>query len=684
MLHSKRQPSLSPNPIASAVHGNRHAAVRDTFAVVLAASLCLTASAFVSLAQATEQPKPATAATRAANQAVLAELPFADRQDYENAQRGWMGTLSDSIIRDAQGNEVWNTRSFAFLDQAQAPATVNPSLWRQAQLNMKNGLFKVTDRIYQIRGLDISNMTIIEGDTGLIVIDPLMTKETSQAALSLYYQHRPKKPVVAIIYSHSHADHFGGVQGIVSPADLASGKVKIYAPDGFMQAATSENIYAGNAMTRRAEYMFGYALPRDATGMVDSGIGKTLPLGTITLLPPTDIIKTTGETRTIDGVQVEFEMAPDTEAPAEMIMYFPQFKTLDIAEDAIHTMHNLYTLRGAKTRDASKWWRVLDESLDRYGDRSDILIGQHEWPTWGQDQIKQYLANQRDAYKYINDQSLRLINEGYTKTEIGEMVKLPPALAKQWYLRDYYGTVNHNAKAVYDYYMGWYDGNPADLYPLPPREAAQHYVQYMGGADNAIRQARVSYEHGDYRWVAEVMKQVVYADPHNKAARDLEADALEQLGYQAESGPWRNVFLTGAQELRNGVPPAAATASTDADTLRALSDDMFLDYLAIRLNGERAAGAHIALNWVQPDTGKRYALHVENGVFLYKADAQDPHADATLTVTRDGLVAVMTKKSTLQQELANGHAKLEGNPAALAEWFGLLDPFELQFPIVAR
>jgi alkyl sulfatase BDS1-like metallo-beta-lactamase superfamily hydrolase len=680
MLHSKQRPTPSPQSAVSAIYD----AVRDAIAIVATGSLCLTAATFATQAQAAEQVKPATAATRAANLAVLDALPFADRQDYDDAQRGWMGTLSDGKIRDAYGNVVWDLNAYAFLDRAQAPDTVNPSLWRQAQLNAKSGLFKVGDRIYQVRGFDVSNMTIIEGDTGLIVIDPLLSKETAHAALALYYQHRPQKPVVAVIYTHSHADHFGGVQGIVSASDLAAGKVKIYAPDGFMHEAVSENIDAGNAMTRRSEYMFGTFLPKNANGQVDTGLGKTLSLGTITLLPPTDIIKTTGETRTIDGVQVEFEMAPDTEAPAEMLMYFPQFKALCVAEDAIRTLHNLYTLRGAKTRDAAKWWRVLDETLDRYGDRSDVMFAQHTWPTWGQDQIVSLLANERDAYKYINDQTLRLINEGHTKTEVGEMVKLPPDLARQWYLRGYYGTVNHNAKAVYDYYMGWYSGNPADLYPLPPKEAAQRYVKFMGGAHNAIRQARDSYAHGDYRWVAEVMKQVVYADPHNQVARNLEADALEQLGYQAESGPWRNEFLSGALELRNGVAPQTDTASINTNTLRALSDEMFLDYLSIRLNGERAAGTHIALNWVQPDTGKRYVLRIENGVFLYKADATDAQADATLTITRDGLVGVLTKQSTLKAEIAAGHAGLDGNPAALATWLGLLDPVQQGFPIVAR
>jgi len=657
--------------------------------LLVSTSLIGGASAFalppsLASAQAAELPKDATDATRSANAAVLDQLPFADRQDFADAQRGWLGTLDNSKILDAQGNLVWDTDSYAFLTQGAAPATVNPSLWREAQLNANNGLFKVTDRIYQVRGLDISNMTIVEGDSGLIVIDPLLSKETSHAALELYYRHRPKKPVVAVIYSHSHADHFGGVAGIVSEADLKAGRVRIYAPDGFMKEAISENIYAGNAMTRRSEYMFGIYLPKNEKGQIDTGLGKTLSLGTVTLLPPTDIIKTTGETRTIDGVQVEFEMAPGTEAPAEMLMYFPQFKALCAAEDAIHTLHNFYTLRGAKNRDAAKWWSVLDQTIDRYGDRSEVMFAQHQWPIWGHDRIKTFLGNERDEYKFINDQSLRLINKGYTKTEIGEMVKLPPALAKQWYLRGYYGTVNHNAKAVYDYYMGWYNGNPADLYPLPPKETAQRYVKFMGGADNVMRQARVSYAQGDYRWVAQVMKQVVYADANNKAARDLEADALEQLGYQAESGPWRNEFLLGAQELRHGLAPERASASTDPDTLRAMTDPMFLDYLGICLNGDRAAATKLAINWIQPDTGKRYGLSIENGVFLYKADFQYGKPDATLTISRNDLIAVLARQKTLQQEFADSHAKLDGNPAALGTWLGLLDQFTKNFPIMTR
>lgn len=634
-------------------------------------------------ADAAATPGDATAATRQANEAVLQQLPFNDRQDYEDAQRGWLGTLADSEIRNAQGRVVWNLSDYAFLRADAAPATVNPSLWRQAQLNLKHGLFRVTDRIYQVRGFDLSNMTLIEGDTGLILIDPLLTAETAHAALELYYQHRPRKPVVAVIYTHSHVDHFGGVKGVIREEDVKAGRVKVLAPEGFMEEAVSENIYAGNAMSRRAQYMYGALLPKGPTGQVDAGLGKTVSLGTVTLIAPTDLVRKSGETRTIDGVQIEFQMAPGTEAPAEMLMYFPQWKALCAAEDATHNLHNLYTIRGAQVRDANQWWRALDATLDRYGDRTEVLFAQHHWPKWGQQNIDAFLGRQRDAYKFIHDQSLRLANQGYTMTEIGERVKLPPALAGQWDLRDYYGTVNHNAKAVYQRYLGWYSGNPADLHPLPPEAAAKRYVQYMGGAGKVLAQARESYAQGDYRWVAEVVKHVVFADPDNQAARKLEADALEQLGYQAESASWRSAYLMGARELRNGVQRLASTQSASPDMVQAMTDPMFLDYLAVRLNGERAAGRTLKINWVQPDTGKRYALTVENAVFRYKADQQHADAQATLTVPRAVLIGALLGQTTLREAVGAGRAKIEGDPAVLQAWMGMLDNFDPQFEIVA-
>ena len=655
-------------------------------AVIHAAISLLVGSLFPMTAMAapieTTATNDATAATRDANADVLKRLPFANRQDFEDAQRGWVGSLDSGEIRSADGRVVWNLDAYAFLRDDASPASVNPSLWRQAQLNLKHGLFKVTDRIYQVRGFDLSNMTIVEGDSGLIVIDPLLTAETARAAIDVYYKYRPKKPIVAVIYSHSHVDHFGGVKGVVSQDDVKAGKVKIYAPEGFMEEAISENIFAGNAMSRRAQYMYGALLPKGPQGQVDAGLGKTVSLGTITLIPPTDLIGKTGETRTIDGVRIEFQMAPGSEAPAEMLMYFPQWRALCAAEDATHNLHNLYTIRGAQVRDANQWWRALDETIDRYGNRTDVIFAQHHWPKWGQQNITGFLSRQRDAYKFIHDQTLHLANQGYTMTEVGERVKLPPSLASQWDLRDYYGTVNHNAKAVYQRYLGWYSGDPADLHPLPPEESAQRYVQYMGGADKILAQASKSYAQGDYRWVAQVVKHVVYADPSNQAARKLEADALEQLGYQTEAASWRSAYLVGAYELRNGVPKLQGTQTASPDMIGAMTDTMFLDFLAVRLNGERAAGHDLKFNWVQPDTGKRYALSVENGVFLYKPERQFDDAGATLTMPRSALIGSLLGQTTLPAELSAGRAKVDGDPAVLKSWMGMLDKFDPQFNIV--
>ena len=654
------------------------------FAAAATALAAATFSLAGSAAAATAAPdagKPATDATARANAAVLQQLPFQDRRDFDAARRGFIGTLDTTEIRDAKGNVVWALAPYDFLKPETAPATVNPSLWRQARLNLHHGLFQVTDRIYQVRGFDIANMTIIEGESGLIVIDPLTATETARAGLELYFRHRPKKPVVAVIYTHSHGDHFGGVKGVISEDDVKAGRVRVLAPDGFMEEAVSENVFAGTAMSRRAQYMYGINLPRSATGQVDAGLGKAVAHGTLTLIPPTDLIHKTGETRTIDGVQIEFLMAPGTEAPAEMLMYFPQWKALCAAEDATHNLHNLYTIRGAQVRDANQWWRALDETIDRFGARTEVLFAQHHWPTWGRQDIVTYLGKQRDGYKYIHDQSLRLANLGYVPAEIAERVKLPSSLASEWHLRDYYGTVSHNAKAVYQRYLGWYDANPANLNPLPPEEAGKRYVEFMGGAARVLEQARTAYARGEYRWVAEVVKHVVFADPSNQAARQLEADALEQLGYQAESSTWRNAYLSGAAELRSG-PPRTGRRAGSPDVLRAMTDTMFLDYLAISLNGDRAAGKTLALNWVQPDTGKRFALTVENGVFRYKADAQHAAPQAMLTMPRAVLMGVLGGQTTLQAETQAGRARVEGDPQALAAWAGLMDKAEPNFAIV--
>ena len=498
----------------------------------------------VLLAPRAQAQEDATAMTRQSNASVARQLPFQDSEDFEDARRGFVATLPDATIRSADGRVVWSLKGYEFLTD-EPPPTVNPSLWRVARLNLNHGLFKVAERIYQIRGFDISNMDIIEGGAGLIVIDPLVSAEVARAGLELYYQHRPRKPVVAVIYTHSHVDHYGGVKGVVSEDEVRSGKVTVLAPEGFLEEAVSENVFAGNAMGRRAIYMFGILLPKGERGQLDSGLGKTTSVGTVTLIPPTDLVKKTGETRTIDGVEMTFQMAPRTEAPAEFLIHFPQLRALCAAEDATHTLHNLYTLRGAQVRDAKSWWKTLNESVVLFGGKTDVVFAQHQWPTWGQKKVLDYLRKQRDLYKYIHDQSLRLMNHGYTMLEIAEMVKLPRSLDREWYNRGYYGSVNHDAKAVYQRYLGWYDSNPANLHSLPPEEAAKKYVEFMGGPAAVIARARESFNKGEYRWVAQVMNHVVFADPENRQARELQAAALEQLGYQAENPTWRNEYLIG-------------------------------------------------------------------------------------------------------------------------------------------
>jgi alkyl sulfatase BDS1-like metallo-beta-lactamase superfamily hydrolase len=636
----------------------------------------------VPLLAAQAPPKEATAPTRDANAAVLAELPFADRGDFADAQQGFIAALPDGAVAGTGARPAWNMKAYAFLDKEEAPATVNPSLWRQARLDAIHGLFKITDRVYQLRGIDISNMTIVEGDSGLIVIDTLLTAETAHAALELYYQHRPRKPVVAVIYSHSHVDHFGGVKGVVDEAEVKAGRVKIYAPDGFMAHAVAENIIAGNAMSRRAQYMYGPLLPPGERGQVDTGLGKALGRGTQTLLAPTDIIAKAEDERVIDGVDIVFQLTPGTEAPAEMNLYFPQFRVLDMAENATHTMHNLYTLRGAEIRDGNAWARYLDDALVRFGDTSDVLIAQHHWPVWGGERLRSYLAKQRDLYKFANDQSLRLLNQGYTPGDIAEQLRLPKSLDHEWALRGYYGTLRHNARAVYQKYLGWYDSNPADLDPLPPVEAARKQVEYMGGAAAVIARARADFAKGDYRWVASVMKEVVFAEPENAEARALEADALEQLGYQAESAPWRNEYLVGAQELRQGVPKLAGPATLTADALQAVSTELFFDFLGVRLNAGRAEGKHIVLNWTFSDLGETHVLNLENSALTHRIGAASTAADASLTLTRATLDAVVLRQVSFADAVAAGRIAIAGDATKPAELLGLLDAFDPRFAIV--
>ena len=626
-------------------------------------------------------PKPAEPAVQANNAALLGTLPFANRADFDDAARGFIATLPDALVRDGE-RTVWSVRDYAFLQQDKAPATVNPSLWRQAQLNYKHGLFKVADRIYQVRGFDISNMTLIETDNGVVVIDPLTSIQVAKAGLDLYYANRPRKPVVAVIYTHSHADHFGGVKGVITEADAQSGKVKILAPDGFMEHSVSENVIAGSAMNRRANYQFGLYLPKGERMQVDAGLGKAVSLGTISLIAPNDVITKSGERRTIDGLEIVFQLAPGTEAPAEMHLYFPQLRALNMAENVTHNLHNLLPLRGAEVRDPLGWSKYISEAIELFGDKTDVLLAQHHWPTWGRERVVDLMKKQRDLYKYIHDQTLRMLNQGFNAVEIAEALQLPPALANEWASRGYYGTVNHNVKAIYQRYLGWYDANPANLNPLPPVATGKKFVEYMGGAAAVIQRARDDFKQGNYRWVAQVMNQVVFAEPENRDARELAADAMEQLGYQAESATWRNAYLIGAQELRNGVPPAAGVSTLSPDLLQALTVDMYFDLMGVRLNGPKADGKRAVINWNFTDTRQQYVLNLENSALTYVSGRQAASADLTLTLTRKVLDAITLRQTTFQQAMGAGDIKLDGNPAKLAELLGMLDNFNPRFEIV--
>ncbi len=532
----------------------------------------------------------ATPATRSINAAVIDALPFDDTEDFALVDRGFIAKPPSSAIRNEAGQVVWDLDQFEFVEGA-PPESVNPSLWRQAQLNYRYGLYSVADRIYQVRGFDVSNLTVIVGDTGYIVIDPLLTAETAAAAMQFFYEHLPQKPVVAVIYSHSHADHFGGVKGVISQQQVDDGEVRVIASDGFMSYAVSENILAGNVMSRRASYMFGYLLPKDAKGGIGAGLGNAISTGAVTLIAPTELVTETGEELVIDGVRFVFMNTPFAEAPAEMMFYLPQMKAFYAAEEANATLHNVYTMRGAQVRDALLWSRYLHEAIDLIPENAEVLFGAHHWPRWGNDRMVEYLGKQGDAYRYIHDQTLRLANHGYTMDEISEQLELPPELAQAWYNRGYYGTVSHNSRAVYQKYLGFFDGNPANMHPLPPEAAATRYVEFMGGPERLLENARVAYDDGDYRWVAEVVNHLVFADPDNEDARQLQADALEQLGYQAESGQWRNFYLTAASELRHGVSEGNAVRTTRADIFNALTISELFDYLAVRLNGPAASAS---------------------------------------------------------------------------------------------
>jgi len=631
---------------------------------------------------AKQTPKDASSSVVLQQQAVLRTLPFSDTADFDDAARGFLGTLEHAKIISASGRTVWSLEPYGFLAQSEAPATVNPSLWRQSRLNMNHGLFEVVPGVYQVRGLDIANMTLIEGDSGVIVVDTLTSIEGAAAAMELYFKHRGKRPVAAVIFTHTHTDHWGGARGVLDDATLASGTVPIIAPNLFIEHAVSENIIAGPAMLRRAQYQFGPLLAKGPRGQVDCGLGKSMAAGAVSLLRPTDLIMATGDKRTIDGVEFEFQMAPNSEAPAEMHFFIPRYKVLNLAENCTHNFHNLLPFRGADVRDALAWSKYLNEALRMWGGRADAMCGQHHWPVWGKERIDTMVRQQRDLYKFAHDQTIRLMNHGLTAPEIAETIRLPKSLEGAWHGRGYYGHIRHNVKAIYQKYLGWYDANPVHLDPLPPVEAGKKYVEYMGGADAILARAAKDFAKGEFRFVAQAVGHLVFAEPDNQAARAMLADTFEQLGYAAESSTWRNAYLFGAQELRHGMPPTPGRPPIARETLAALRTEQLWDVLGVRLNGPKAEGKHIVLNWSFSDTGETFVLNLENSALTYTQGAQSEKADASFTLARSTLDEVIAKQTSFPEAVGAGKVKVGGNPMRLAELMGLMDEFPRMFEIV--
>ena len=617
-------------------------------------------------------------------QAGLTGLKVDDPGSFEDARRGFIAAPSGQIL-DGQGKLVWDFGALAFT-QGEAPATVNPSLWRQARLNHQPGLYKVTEGIWQLRGFDLANLTVIQGRSGWILVDPLTTQETAAAALAFARQHLGGQPVTGMIFTHSHVDHFGGALGVLTAKEATERRVPVVAPAGFMEEATSENVLVGPAMSRRAAYMYGGMLPKDARGLVDTGLGVGVAAGRIGLLPPTVLVDQPSQPMTIDGVRFVFHNVPGTEAPAEMTFELPDLRAFGAAELVSQTLHNLYTLRGAKVRDALAWSRHIDEAIGQTADK-DVVFLQHGWPVWGRERIDEFMVSQRDTYRYLHDQTVRLINAGRTPSEIAEEVRLPASLARMWSSRGYYGTVKHNVRAVAQHYIGWFDAHPSNLDPLPPVEAARRYVALAGGPEAATMAARKAYDAGDYRWAAELLRHVVLVDSKTgqaAEAKELLAKSFEQLGYEAESAPWRNFYLTGAQELRSGPPPRGPSRASVMDMLMQTPMEQFLTAMAASLNGPRADGVTLAVSLRISDLDEVHGLWIENAVLHHRRGATPMAPAATLTLTKSTFLQLSAGLVTPIELVMSGALKVEGDRDALRQFLGLLDKPAGGFPIVTR
>ncbi len=625
-------------------------------------------------------PNEATDHTRRAN--APRDLGM-DPADFDRASRGLIAQHPTGIIQGAWG-PAWNINKYDFIEQdAPNPDTVNPSLWRQAQLNNIHGLFEVAPKIWQARGYDISNVTFIEGETGWIVIDPLTVEGCARDCLQLVNDTVGERPVTAVIYTHSHADHFGGVLGVTSADDVAAGRCRIIAPEHFLREAISENVIAGFAMSRRALYQFGPLLPPGPKGHVDCGLGKAIPLSPPGLLAPTEDITYTGEELVVDGVRIVFQLTPETEAPAEMNFFFPGRGAdggwLCMAENCSHNMHNLIPIRGAQVRNSLAWSKYINEAIDLFADDSALMFASHHWPRWGRDDVRGFLTKQRDLYRYIHDQTMRQANHGHTPLEIAEMIALPDEFRTESHTTGYYGHLAHNVKAVYQRYLSWYDGNPANLWKLPPAESGRRYVELVGGADELVAKARAAYDDGDYRWVAEVVGHVVFTDPSHTAARELQAAAFEQLGYQSESATFRNAYLTGAQELRHGHPPR--NAAMRSGYMHAMTIDQLMDALAVRLRAEEVGGVDVTVNLRFTDVDEIWHAILSNRV-LHVVSGPAERADASVALDRSVLIDIGIVELSATEAIESGRAVVDGDAAAFTVLFDHLDSFESMFPIV--
>ena len=620
----------------------------------------------------------ATPSTARANAAVGEELPLGEADDFQSVRKGFVAKDDPLVVKAADGRVIWDPTTYAFVD-GQAPATVNPSLWRQAKLNGVYGLFKVTDGVYQVRGYDISNMSIIETPNGRIVVDPLTARETAAAALALVNRALGERPVLAVLFTHSHVDHFGGVRAVIDPEDVRSGKVRVIAPAGFMKEALSESVLAGAVMGRRAQYMYGSGLPHNARSHVDTGLGKGPAIGDLSIVAPTDTIDHTGQELDIDSVHFVFQYVPDSEAPAELTFFLPRMRAFCGAEIVSHTMHNLYTLRGAKVRDAQKWSGYIDQAIDLFGTDTEVVFNSHHWPVWGNAQVVDYLKKQRDTYQFIHDQTLRLASAGLTPREIAETIAMPKNLGATFADRGYYGTLKHNAKAVYQFYFGWFDGDPANLDPLPPTELGKRYVEAIGGPAKVLEVAHAAYDAGDYRWAATLLDNLVFAQPDDAGARELLAQVYDQLGYRAESGPWRDFYLSGAQELRHGVAPGGAGVG---GLLASIPIESVFASMATQIDGVAADGKHITVNVTFTDLKRSFVLELENSVLHHKEAQPVKGADVTVRLTKDFWLSFLSKQASVKDLVFSDALNIDGDRLALVSLLTLLRPPTPGFPIV--